>query len=245
MQKTAIFLFFIIMIIGCAKPSQCIESTGVIINKDFEVSNFDKIKVFRGISLVISQGNIQKITVQTGENLMSDIDVKVEDNILILKDNTTCNWVRDYGQTTVFVTTSTLTDVICKTEKTISSNGILTFPILRLNSIDLTEGGGVGDFNFQIDNSQLVIESNNASNFYISGKTSDFLANFYEGNGRIESANLLAKNINVFHRGSNDMILNPLIKMTGKIFSTGDVICKNPNVINEVIALFQGRVIFN
>ena len=233
------------MIIGCAKPSQCIESTGVIINKDFEVSNFDKIKVFRGISLVISQGNIQKITVQTGENLMSDIDVKVEDNILILKDNTTCNWVRDYGQTTVFVTTSTLTDVICKTEKTISSNGILTFPILRLNSIDLTEGGGVGDFNFQIDNSQLVIESNNASNFYISGKTSDFLANFYEGNGRIESANLLAKNINVFHRGSNDMILNPLIKMTGKIFSTGDVICKNPNVINEVIALFQGRVIFN
>ena len=28
------------MIIGCAKPSQCIESTGVIINKDFEVIVF-------------------------------------------------------------------------------------------------------------------------------------------------------------------------------------------------------------
>ena len=231
--------------IGCAKPSQCIESTGAIITKEFTVGSFDKIKVFRGISLVISQGNIQKIEVKTGENLIPDIDVKVDNSMLILKDNTTCNWVRDYGQTTVYVTTPTLTDVICKTEKSISSNGILTFPILRFNSIDLTEGGGVGDFNFQIDNNQLVIESNNASNFYISGKTKDFQANFYEGNGRIEAGNLLAKNINVFHRGSNDMILNPQIKMTGKIYSTGDIICKNPNVINEVIALFQGRVIFN
>jgi Putative auto-transporter adhesin, head GIN domain len=243
MKKIA--LLFLILIFGCSKPSECIESTGNIISKEFPAASFDKIKVFRGISLVITQGNTQKIEVKTGENLMPDIDVKVEDNTLILKDNTTCNWVRDYGQTTIYVTTPTLTDIICKTEKPISSNGILTFPILRFNSIDLTEGGGIGDFNFQIDNNQLVIESNNASNFYVAGKTKDFQANFYEGNGRIEAANLFADNINVFHRGSNDMILNPQIKMTGKMYSTGDIICKNPNVINEVIALFQGRVIFN
>ncbi len=243
MKKLAIL--FLVLILGCTKPSDCIESTGNIITREFSVTSFDKIKVFRGISLVITQGNIQKIEVKTGENLISDIDVKVEDNMLILKDNTSCNWVRDYGQTVIYVTTPTLTDIICKTEKPISSIGILTFPILRFNSIDLTEGGGIGDFNFQIDNNQLVIESNNASNFYVSGKTKDFQANFYEGNGRIEAANLLADNINVFHRGSNDMILNPQIKMTGKMFSTGNIICKNPNVINEVVALFDGKVIYN
>jgi Putative auto-transporter adhesin, head GIN domain len=244
MKKSIFVILFVIIIMACSKPSQCIESTGNIISKEFTMPNFDKIKVFRGISLVISQGNVQKIEVKTGENLIDDIEIKVEDGTLILKDNTTCNWVRDYGQTTVYVTTPTLTEVICKTEKSISSNGVLTFPILRLVSVDLTEGGAVGDFDFQIDNNQLFIGSNNASNFYISGKTNDFEAGFYEGNGRIESANLIAKNINVFHRGSNDMVLNPQIKMTGKIVSTGNIYCKNPNVINEVIELFQGRVLF-
>ncbi len=230
---------------GCAKPSECIESAGNEISKEFVVTSFDKIKVYKGINLVITQGNIQKIEVKTGENLISDIDAKVEDNMLILKDNTTCNWVREYGQTTIYVTTPTLTDIFCKTEKTISSNGILTFPIIRLNAVDLVDGPATGDFKLQIDNNQLVIETNNVANFYISGKTKDFQANFYEGNGRIEAANLLADYVNVFHRGSNDMILNPQIKMTGKMVSTGNIICKNPNVINEVIALFQGQVFFN
>ena len=240
-----IIILFSIIILGCSKPSDCIESAGKETTKEFSVAAFDKIKVFKGINLVITQGPIRKIEVKTGENLIDNIDVKIEDGFLILKDNTTCNWVREYGQTTIFVTTPTLTDIVCKTEKTISSNGILTFPILRLNAVDLTEGASTGDFRIQVDNNQLVVDSNNIANFYISGKTNEFLANFYEGNGRIEAANFLANNINVFHRGTNDMILNPQIKMTGKMVSTGNIICKNPNVINEVISLFDGKVIFN
>lgn len=240
-----IIILFLIFVLGCSKPSDCIESAGNEVTKEYSVANFDKIKVYKGLNLIITQGKTQKIEVKTGENLIDNIEIKIEDGFLILKDNSSCNWVREYGQTKIFVTTPTLTDIICKTEKTISSNGILTFPILRLNATDLSDGAATGDFNLKIDNNQLVIESNNVANFYISGKTKDFLASFYEGNGRIEAANLLADSINVFHRGSNDMVLNPQIKMTGKMVSTGNIICKNPNVINEVVSLFQGQVLFN
>lgn len=243
MKKLSILILFLIF--GCSKPSDCFESAGNEVKKEFSIASFDKIKVYKGLNLVITQGTTQKIEVKTGENLIDNIEVKIENGLLILKDNSSCNWVREYGQTTIYVTTPTLTDIICKTEKTISSNGILTFPILRLNATDLTDGAATGDFNIQIDNNQLVIETNNVANFYISGKTKDLQASFYEGNGRIEAANLLADNINVYHRGSNDMILNPQIKMTGKMVSTGNIICKNPNVINEVLALFEGKVIFN
>ena len=241
-MKKTIFLL-LIFFIGCSKPSDCIENAGNEITKEFLFASFEKIKVFKGINLVITESATQKITVKTGENIIDNIELKIEDGFLICKDNSTCNWVREYGQTTVFVSTPNLTDVFCKTEKTISSNGILTFPILRLNATDLSEGIATGDFILQINNNQLVIESNNVANFYISGKTKDFQANFYEGDGRIEAANFLADYINVFHRGTNDMILNPQIKMTGKMVSTGNIICKNPNVINEVVALFEGRVI--
>lgn len=231
--------------LSCSKPSDCIESSGNEISKEFAVADFDKIKVFKGINLIITQGLIQKVEVKTGENLMHNIEIKSENGFLVCKDLSTCNWVREYGQTTVFVTSPNLTDLVCKTEKTISSNGILTYPILRLNAIDLTEGSATGDFRMQIDNNQLVIESNNVANFYISGKTNELLANFYEGAGRIEAANLLAQNIEVFHRGTNDMILNPQIKMKGKIVSTGNIIAKNNSFINEVVALFDGKLLFD
>ena len=243
-MKNILHILIITLTISCSKPSDCVESTGNIITKEFFVPDFNQIKVFKGIALEIKQGNATKIEVKTGENLISNIEVKVENNLLILKDKTTCNWVREYGQTTVYVTTPTLTDIFCRTEKTISSNGILTFPILRLNAVDLVDGPATGDFNVQVDNEQLVIETNNIANFYVSGKTKDFLASFYDGNGRIEAANLLANNIVVFHRGANDMILNPQIKISGKMVSTGNIICKNRNVINEVLALFQGQIIF-
>ena len=245
-MKNIILIFFLsLLLINCSKPGQCIESSGNEISKEYNLPNFSKIKVYKGINLVITQGAVQKIEVKTGENLIGNIDVQVIDNTLIVKDNTTCNWVREYGQTTVYVTTSTLTDIICKTEKLISSNGILKFPNLRVESIDLFDGAGTGDFNLQIDNNVFIIESNNVSNFYISGKTKDFTANFYEGNGRIEAANFICDNLMVFHRGSNDMIVNPSIKMSGKMYSTGNIQCKNHSVINDIIALYQGQVIFN
>ena len=245
-MKTRILLLLLLVIsFSCSKPSDCIESSGKEVTKSYDLSSFNKIKVYNGINLIITEGSAQKIEVKTGENLISDISINVVDNMLILKDNTTCNWVREYGQTTVLVTTPTLTDIICKTEKLISSNGTLTFPYLRLESIDLTDGAGTGDFNLQVDNNILIIESNNISNFYISGKTKDFTANFYEGNGRIEAANLQCDNLMVFHRGSNDMIVNPQIKMSGTMYSTGNIQCKNPSVINNILSLYQGKVIFN
>ncbi|MBC7641967.1 MAG: DUF2807 domain-containing protein [Flavobacterium sp.] len=245
MKKILLLIFSAIILISCSKPGQCIESSGNDITKEYSLPSFNKIKVYNGINLVISQGAVQKIEIKTGENLIGNIDVTVTDNMLIVKDNTTCNWVREYGQTTVYVTTPTLTDIICKTEKLISSNGLLKFPSLRLEAIDLTDGAGTGDFNLQIDNDVFLIESNNVSNFYISGKTKDFTANFYEGNGRIEAANLKCNNLMVFHRGSNDMIVNPQIKMSGKMYSTGNIQCRNYLVINEILALYQGQVIFN
>lgn len=64
---------------------------------------FSKIIVNKRIGLVIIQGDDYKVEVKTGENLINDIEVSVVDNKLILEDNTTCNWVRDYGETTVLL----------------------------------------------------------------------------------------------------------------------------------------------
>jgi hypothetical protein len=245
LKKIVILIFFLFFVLGCSKPSECIESTGPIITRDFTVNTFDKIIVYSGISLVISQGSINSVRVQTGENLISNIEVKVENGLLSIKDKTTCNWVRDYGNTTVFVTSPNITEIHSKSEKNITSIGILTYPILSLIATDLSDGAGTGDFYLNINNSQLVVENNNVSRYFISGLTNTLKVNFYEGNGRFLGENLNAKEVEIFHRGSNDIIVKPIDKIIGKLYSTGNLIIKNTPLIIDVQQYYQGRLIYN
>ncbi len=255
MKKIILLLPLLFLFISCEKPSECIESTGKIISKIIPIDmattqdSIKRIFVERGIELVVTQGPIFNVTVQSGENLINDIEVRREGTVLHLKDNTTCNWVREYGQTIVHVTTPKLEEIYSKTNRNISSNGVLAFPILRLFAFDKDgdglEGAGTGDFFINVNNSQTVIEANNISRFYISGTTNDAIFNIYANDGRIESQNLIAQTVKVFHRGSNDIITHPVQSIIGKMVSTGNVILKNNPPIVNVEQLYQGRVIYN
>ena len=90
----------------------------------------------------------------------------------------------------------------------------------------------------------LTIGNNNVSRFYLTGKTEDALFNFYFGDGRIEAGNFTVQNMQIYHRGSNDMTVKPMQKITGIINSTGNIILKNVPPIVDVQELYQGRVIY-
>ena len=173
--------------------------------------------------------------------------------MLVVKDNSSCNIARDYGQTTVYVTIpdGTILPLIpelelhCKTEQKIQSDGVLHSPIVRLFAIgDDGDGAGTGDFHINLDNGQFVVESNNVSNFYINGHCEEMLLNFYFGNGRFFGEELHAEKIKLFHRGSNDMFVYPIQKIEGIINATGNVVLKNVPPIIDVEEVFRGRLIY-
>ncbi len=249
MKKIAVFIGLIAVLLSCSKPGDCIESSGAETFKNFEVAPFTKIFVNRGIEVILKQGPIYKVTVATGQNLIDDIVVTQDANTLYLKDNTTCNWVREYGQTKVYITAPNVESIYSKTDRNISSDGVVTYPILRFFAFDQEsdgfEGAGSGDFYFTINNGQIVIESNNVARFFISGTTTQANFNLYSGDSRIEAQNLVAQNITVFHRGSNDMMVRPIQKIEGKLVSTGNIIVKNNPPINTLQSLYTGQIIYN
>lgn len=249
MRKIFILLSFLLVFISCEKPSECYESTGDMVTRLIPVNPFTRIKVYPGIAVVITQGPVYEVEIKSGSNLIDNVSVTQNDNQLVLTDNTTCNWLREYGQTTVYITTPNLEEIYSKTDKNISSNGVLTFPIIKIYALDKNgdgeEAAGTGDFYLAINNNQLVIENNNVSRYFISGTTNSALFNFWAGDGRIDATDLTIQNINVYHRGSNDMIVRPIQSITGKMVSTGDVILKNNPPIVDVQQLYQGHVIYN
>ncbi|RZJ66469.1 MAG: DUF2807 domain-containing protein [Flavobacterium sp.] len=245
-MKKIVLLLVLILAASCGVNDNCIKSTGKVVTKPIDVSQtpFTKISVFPGIALVVKQGDDYAMSIQSGENIIDDVSFKVQDGMLTLKDDSGCNLVRAYGQTKVFITAPNLEEIYSNTEKDIVSDGVLTFPTLRLFSMDFFDGVGTGDFHIAVNNGQLVIESNHVAAFYITGQTDQLLLNFYDGIGRFEGADFLADEIKVFHRGSNDMIVHPTQTISGNIYSTGNIICKSQPANVDVVEHWSGRLIF-
>ncbi|HEX8563559.1 MAG TPA: head GIN domain-containing protein [Flavobacterium sp.] len=243
-MRKLIVILLSFAVASCGLSEDCIRSSGTTTLKEFEVSPFENIYVYPGISLVVTQGDQYIVSVEAGENFLDEVKVTVSGNSLTVKDESGCNWVREYGQVTVYVTAPNLVEIYSNTEGTIRSNGTLTYPILRLYSMDFFGGVGTGDFVMNVNNQQLVVQSSNVSAFSITGATDQLLLSFYNGNGRFEGGDFLADEVVVFHRGANDMIVHPVNALRGDIYSTGDLISKTHPPIVEVIEHYSGDLIF-
>jgi hypothetical protein len=239
MKKFIILLLF--FVVACAPFEDCLRVTGNITSKEVLVTPFEQIQVNKGIGLVVSEGPDYQVTIVSGDQLIANISATVSNGVLELSDQNDCNWRRSYGTTTVYVTAPALRKISCQSEQPISSGNTLHFSYLHLSTI----GNGTANFYFDVDNDETFIESNNVSGFYITGRTKQLSAAFYEGNGPLYAENLEAKKVYVFHRGSNHMYVKPLEQITGDIWSTGNVysILKPTQV--SVQSHYTGRLIFN
>lgn len=248
-MKKLIYIYCLFFMFACDSEdaSNCFQTAGPIIQTEINVASFERILVNRDIELIVKQGAFQQVIIETGENLLNDVSTEVIEDQLVLIDNNTCNFVRDFGITKVFVTTPNLKEIRCSTQFEIKSDGILTFNDLTLVSENFTNPNdfAIGDFRLQLDVEDLQITANSLSFFYISGEVENLDLDFLGGNGRFEAQNLISQNVSVFHRGSNDMLINPQQSLTGTILSTGNVISFNQPPIVNVEEVFNGRLIFN
>ena len=247
-MKKSLYIILLVFLISCNSENtgDCFQTSGSIIKKEIALDVFDRILVNRDVELIIEEGVAQKVVIETGKNLMNDVEAKVVDGKLILTDNNTCNYVRDYGITKVYVTSPNIIEIRSSTQYNISSDGVLTYPNLTILSEDFNEPDtfSVGNFYIQIDNLSFNVVFNNLSNCYVSGLTNNLNVTFAAGLSRFEGRDLLAQKVTIWNRSSNDMIMNPIQEITGKISGTGNVICVNHPPIVNVEEQYKGRLIF-
>ncbi|NER18813.1 head GIN domain-containing protein [Spongiivirga citrea] len=248
MRKT-IYLFVIaVFTFACNNEdaNDCFQTTGDIVRQEFTVADFSRILVNENVTLVLKDEPTAKVVIETGKNLLSDITAEVVDGQLILSDNNGCNTFRSFGTTIAYVSAPNITELRTASQYEIRSDGILTYPSIRLISEDFNfpDSVTIGDFRLEVDNQSVTLVFNNLSNCFISGSTQSLNIQYVAGNGRFEGKDLLANAVNVNHRGSNDIIINPQVSLTGTIRSVGNVISYNRPETIEVDEIFNGRLIF-
>ena len=243
-MKKIFFLLVAGSLYNC-NPKDCFDSTGDIIQKEISLDSFNKIEVGEEVTLILKQGDTQKVVVETGENLMDNVSVEVIDGKLFMKDESSCNLTRDYAVTKVYVTAQNITTIRSNTARTILSDGILAYPNLTLISEDYSQNVlNIGDFKLHVNTDKLSITSNGGSIFEITGNTNQLTIGFYAGSSRFIGNNLIAKNVNLIQKSTNDILVYPTQQLIGDIYANGDVISYfHPEIVN-IEEHYTGKLIF-
>lgn len=240
-----VIVFFMLTSCDSETANSCVRTSGSIVKHQIEdLPTFNRIKIEEGIELILAQSTEHKIEVEAGSNLINDISVEVIDGELIIKNNLSCNWLREYASAKAYVTFVELNQIYSVSQYKVHSGQLLSFDHIELASGVYQEGIS-SEFELEIQSNHLTIQSNDASYFKISGTSNSMYIAFWAGVPRIEAPNFLVHTIDVFQRSSNDMILHPIEAINGNIYSTGNIILKNiPNTIN-VAQHYTGKLIIN
>jgi hypothetical protein len=247
--KYIALLVALLLLVACNSDSasDCFQSSGDIIREEVTVDDFTKITVFENVALVLKQGPQIKVEVETGKNLRNEIEVAVEDGRLLLRDSNDCNYVREYGLTKIYVTAPNIDEIRSSTGLKIQSDGVLAYPILRLISesfINSESETTDGEFDLELDANNVSVLVNGIAYFKLRGNTTFLIVTIAAGDSRVEAEDLIAGSVDLNHRGSNDIQVNPQQVIKGVLRGTGDVISYNVPDLIEVEELFKGKLIF-
>ena len=244
-----VFLLISFIFLACDSEngSDCLKKEGAIVQREIELDLFTKIVVYQRVQLFIEAGTTQKVVVESGENLINDVEVIVDDGLLILIDNNTCNLIRDYDITKVYVTSPNITEIRNSSGLEVTSIGTLTYPELELLSENFENEDlyhNDGNFKLTLNVEEIKLFSNGYSSFRLSGNANRAFFNTYSGNSHILAENLIVNEVNIFHRSTGRMVVRPIESIRGKIMGIGNVISKNRPPVIDVEELFTGALIF-
>ena len=248
MKKTILIYILMIFLYSCDRNDalDCIQKRGDIVEETYELGAFTKIRVNRGVELMLQHGEGQNVRVKTGENLLSDIVVEVIEGQLIISDLNHCNFVRDDNITKAYVTSPDIEEIRCSTEYPIRSIGTLTYPNLTIfaENYQKPDVYSVGDFNLTVDCEVLNVYSNGVSLFDIDGNARNLFVGFYSGVGRFEGKSLVADDVQIYHNGQNDILVNPQESLRAEIINTGNILSYNRPDSIDVTSIYHGDLIF-
>ncbi|WP_350115289.1 head GIN domain-containing protein [Fulvivirga sp.] len=210
-----------LLFFGCndADAPDCLKSSGKGVTKVIEVGDFDALLINNEFNVILTEGPARDVKLTIGENLFNDIDFTLSGSLLEITNQVSCKWTRDYNYPLLEITHPNISFIEIIGGSIIRSNGTLTYPNLSLKS-----KASNGIIELSLNSASLSIDSNEITNYLLSGSVDELYVLFSSGDGRFEGANLQCTNARIIQNSSNDIIVNVTNQLTGELNSTGDLI---------------------
>ena len=218
---------------GCNKEGVCVSTTGKTVTESREVSPFNCIDIFDNINLILTQDSTKYgIVVEAGENLIAGISTEIDNGMLILKNNNSCNWLRSFEvPVNVYLTYSYLDTIVFQASGNIECTNTWTADSIYVNII---EGAGDIDLDLHVARSTVHIRYGTVS-VKMTGKSGvTFISS--KGYGPVHAEDLSSKFTYIYTFSPNDVFVYAQEELGVEIANIGNVYYKGkPKVIESNI----------
>jgi len=240
MYQRFLFLIPLIFLMN-ACGADCFKSTGEVITQSREVSSFESIEVFNNVNVQIKQGNDFSLSVRAGKNLQADINTEVVNNQLQIKNDATCNWVRNQ-KIELWV------EITCPDLKLIEHRGFGNIISAEAESLNFTSLDilieGQGDVILTIESTSLICRLRKLGNINLSGKAEN-LEVFTFDHGFFYGKNLITQNTQANNQGEGNFEITAENSLNATVGSNGNIIYYgNPQTLEtNILENSKGQIL--
>lgn len=174
MRIGTIFLV-LLLLFSCKKQEDqtCIKSIGAIDSKEIQLDAFSHVYMGPHLKYKLIQDQTNKVVINGGGNLLNEIDVRVENQKLVIENANKCAFLRPYDEV-VEVEIHFVDIVNIEFEGT---NEVVCADTLQLSDLTVLIRDGAGAFNLKLNaNSLNLLISHGWGNYNVSGNVN--FANF-------------------------------------------------------------------
>ena len=219
---SVIGMFFLLG--GCFKsPGDCFKSTGTIAKEERTVLPYHKIELHNNVNLYLINGTGNTIKVEAGKNLLEKIETKTDETgMLVIKNENSCNWVRDYRKpVNVYLPAGRVDSILYQSIGNIYNGAGVDTLYLDSLSIEVKEGSGTIALTLSSYFLECALHYGTAD-IRLSGKT-ELSFVFANGWGKVDNRNLSCTKIYAINQSGNDMFLYATLHLEVSIKGMGNV----------------------
>jgi hypothetical protein len=216
----------IFLILGCNREHafDCIKSTGEVIKEAKLLEPFHYVILEDNIDLVLTNGPEMQASVESGKNLISKIVLQNQGDTLLITNDNTCNWVRNFKHH-ITVTLSIPKDGISLIHR--GYGELKSLDALHVKTLTVYSLDAGGNIDLQLNSGTVVAYSNSHSFIKLTGQANSLDVWMNKGIGSIFAENLSADTCYVKHEGSNEIRIFPVQAGNIEILASGNVVYYN------------------
>ncbi|MEM7186606.1 MAG: head GIN domain-containing protein [Bacteroidota bacterium] len=192
-----------------------VVGNGNVTTKTVSTGSYDGVKGVGSMDIHLEKGSEGSISVTTDDNLHEYLEIKVKDNMLIVKTKKNVN-IRTKKGIHVTVPYEDISKVSLVGSGDIDNKGVLDAPNLDLNVT------GSGDVELNVNTGKLDARVTGSGDMVISGKTVDLEVNL-SGSGDFDGSDLAAKNTEANVSGSGDISVVAKESIKARVHGSGDI----------------------
>lgn len=197
----------LLMLLACNKPTapDCFQSAGENALELRRLDSISKIEFRDDIDYELAQAEQWFIEVEGPKNLLNDIETKVDNHKLFIRNNNTCNWVRSYKKRIRVRISGPLRKLYIEN---FSTGGVKSIGTLHQDTLVWNNRQAAGTVELQLNNTFASIQSHTGvADVKLIGAANE-LELFNQGVGIMDARLLQAEHAFVNNSSINDVYVN-------------------------------------